>query len=42
MDDALCVPGCSISIPRADVAEFMLSCLKTDKHDKKIVAIGIK
>ena len=42
LENAQCVPGCSSFMPRYDVAAFMLNCLKTDKYDKKIAAIGIK
>ncbi|XP_022784843.1 flavin reductase (NADPH)-like isoform X2 [Stylophora pistillata] len=36
------VPNASWSIPRADVAEFMLSSLNTQEWDRKCVAIGRK
>ncbi|KAJ8026508.1 Flavin reductase (NADPH) [Holothuria leucospilota] len=40
--DRLHVPGVGYSkIPRADVARFMLKCLKTDKYDRKMVAISL-
>ncbi|XP_041461601.1 flavin reductase (NADPH)-like [Lytechinus variegatus] len=32
----------STSIPRADVARFMLQCLDEDKYYKKFLAIGVK
>jgi len=42
LDNGQCVPGCANYMSCSDVAAFMLSCLKTDKLDKKITAIGVK
>lgn len=36
------VPGAPMFIPRADVADFMLSSLDTQDWDRKCVAIGRK
>lgn len=36
------VGGASNAIQRADVARFMLRCLKTDEFNKQWVAIGVK
>jgi len=36
------VPDAPLSIPRADVADFMLSSLDTHDWDKKCVSIGRK
>ena len=36
------VPNTSWFIPRADVADFMLSSLNTPEWDRKCVAIGSK
>ena len=42
LDKGQCISGCANYMPMSDVAAFMLNCLKTGKHGKKIVAIGIE
>ena len=35
-------PGTSWSLPRANVAKFVLQLLKTDEWNKKLIAVSIK
>ncbi|XP_028410457.1 uncharacterized protein LOC114533069 [Dendronephthya gigantea] len=40
IEEGQCNTGTSASIPRADVAHFMLVALETDKYDRKAMAIA--
>ena len=35
------VEGVSNSLPRADLAKFMLDSLTSDNYNKKMVAVGV-
>lgn len=40
IEEGMCNTNTRASIPRADVAHFMLAALQTDKYDRKAMAIA--